>query len=81
MIRMKNENEYKKFDSRSKEYRQAYYNFHKERLQEYQREYYKDSGRQNSKYKINKQLPKYWKGEKLVGGFVRRHGDFTITFD
>ena len=62
-----NENDYTQFNSRTKEYRKNYYNFHKQRLQDYQRRYYIEKARHknnffNGTYKVTR-----WKGEKFNG--------------
>lgn len=63
----------------SKIYRKNYYRKNREKLLEYQRQYYnKKNNKTDSTKRINKKSN--WRGEKIYGGFIKKLGSFTIEF-
>ena len=62
--------------STESEYRLNYYDRNKERIQAYQREYYKKHLRRKRKNTSQS----HWKGEKIEG-LVIRHENITLKFD
>lgn len=57
-----------------KKYRKNYYQQNKEKIAEYQRQYYLRKKGLSTSHKFN------WKGEKKKGMEIH-HGNFTISFD
>ncbi len=58
-----------------KKYRRTYYIKNKERISNYQKEYYRKKMIESKGYKY------YWKGEKIKGGYKREYGEIILTFD
>lgn len=70
---MTNERKYKKYKSRTSEYRKEYYQYHKERLTSYQKKYYNEKGQYSNK-------KKYKKDNNIIKPSIT-YGKILVIFD
>ena len=64
---------------KAKIYRKYYYRNNRQKLLAYQRTYYATKKNTITLKRINKKSN--WRGEKIIGGFIKNMGGFVLDFD